>query len=481
MASRAREENVRGRRDAGQKRNIRPSRGLAQRSGVPRSDRELRARGERIGKVLRSSERPRPNRRLRDGGSHRLERVQRRGRAQGHLENVETARNERSSKRRRLPRIIDHQYRNDRHTRENVENADHCPIIMPERPPGREPRRCGTTRLPALRSAVRRFHTGVGAHLHGTYMAQRDSRGIRAYDWGATRARVPGGGKTVSFHLRRAKLADAPAAGDICYRAFKSIAEAHNFPPDFPSPEVTSGLLTGLLQHAGVYGIVAESDGRIIGSNFLDERNPISGVGPVTVDPAIQNDGVGRALMQALMRRSEERGFAGIRLVQAGYHNRSLALYLKLGFQPREQLACVQGRAIGRPLPGHSVRRADARDLDACKDVSVRVHGHDRGGELSDAIAQGTARVVERSGRVTGYATSIGFSGHAVAETNDDLASLISSAESIFGPGFLVPTRNAPLLRWCLAEGLRITQTMTLMTIGLYNQPEGAWLPSVIY
>ena len=82
---------------------------------------------------------------------------------------------------------------------------------------------------------------------------------------------------------------------------------------------------------------------------------------------------------------------------------------------------------------------------------------------------------------MTGYATSIGFSGHAVAETNDDLASLISSAESIFGPGFLVPTRNAPLLRWCLAEGLRITQTMTLMTIGLYNQPEGAWLPSVIY
>jgi len=33
----------------------------------------------------------------------------------------------------------------------------------------------------------------------------------------------------------------------------------------------------------------------------------------------------------------------------------------------------------------------------------------------------------------------------------------------------------------CGAEGLRITQTMTLMTIGLYNQPEGVWLPSVSY
>src|SRR6185437_2878497 len=222
-------------------------------------------------------------------------------------------------------------------------------------------------------------------------------------------------------------------------------------------------------------------DGKIIGSNFLDERNPVSGVGPITIDPAVQNDGAGRALMEAVMSRSQERGFPGIRLVQAGYHNRSLALYLKLGFQPREQLALVQGRAIGKVSPGYSVRGAAPNDLSACKDLSVRVHGHDRSGELSDAIAQGTARVAERSGRVTGYSTSIGFGGHAVAETNDDLEALIGSAESFVGPGFLVPTRNAALLRWCLGEGLRIAQTMTLMAIGLYNEPQGAWLPSVIY
>lgn len=285
----------------------------------------------------------------------------------------------------------------------------------------------------------------------------------------------------MSFHLREAQPADASAVGEICYRAFKAIAEAHNFTPDFPSAEAASGMLAWFIGHEGIYGVVAERDGKIIGSNFLDERNPVSGVGPITIDPAVQNDGAGRALMQAAMRRSEERGFAGIRLVQAGYHNRSLALYLKLGFQPREQLACVQGPAIGKVPPGYSVRGATASDLLTCKNLAVRVHGHDRGGELADAIAQGTAQMVERSGRVTGYATSVGFAGHAVAETNDDLKALIGSAESFFGPGFLVPTRNAALLRWCLDEGLRITQTMTLMAIGLYNQPEGAWLPSVIY
>jgi predicted N-acetyltransferase YhbS len=285
----------------------------------------------------------------------------------------------------------------------------------------------------------------------------------------------------MTIHLRRGNPTDAAAVGGICYHAFTALAEAHNFPPDFPSPEAAAGLLSVLISHQGIFDIVAEIDGKVIGSNFLDERNPISGVGPVTVEPGVQNDGAGRALMEAAMRRSEERGFAGIRLVQAGYHNRSLALYLKLGFEAREQLACVQGPAVSKSVYGHAVRPATVNDLSECNRLCFHVHGHDRGGELADAVTQGTAVVVERSGRVTGYSTSVGFIGHTVGETNDDIKALIGAAESFIGPGFLVPTRNGELLRWCLGERLRITQTMTLMTIGLYNEPNGAWLPSVIY
>ncbi len=281
--------------------------------------------------------------------------------------------------------------------------------------------------------------------------------------------------------LRRAGAEDAAAVGDICYRAFKAIAEAHRFPPDLPSPEVATALLTGFLSHERFFAVVAEADGRIVGSNFLDERNLVSGVGPITVDPALQNEGAGRALMEAVMRRSQERGFPAIRLVQAGYHNRSLALYLKLGFQVREPLLCLQGPAAGKPMLGHPVRPATARDLEACNRLCLRVHGHERGGELADAVAQGTARVVERVGRVTGYATSIAYFSHAVAETNDDLKALIRASESFPGPGFLAPARNTELVRWCLGEGLRIVHTMTLMTIGLYNSPAGSWLPSVTY
>jgi GNAT superfamily N-acetyltransferase len=281
--------------------------------------------------------------------------------------------------------------------------------------------------------------------------------------------------------IREAKEADATTCGRIAYEAFKAIADEHNFPPDIPNREDGVATASMMIAHPGFHGVVAEFDGKIAGSNFLDERSPISGVGPITVDPKIQNQGVGRRLMLAVMERSESRGFAGIRLVQAGYHCRSLTLYTKLGFDPREHLACMQGAPINETYAGYAVRAASERDIEACNRLCVRVHGHHRGGELRDAVKAGNATVVERAGRITGYATQIAYFAHAVGETNDDLQALIAAAKSFEGPGFIVPSRNAALFRWCLGKGLRMTQPLTLMTMGLYNEPGGAYLPSILY
>ena len=168
----------------------------------------------------------------------------------------------------------------------------------------------------------------------------------------------------------------------------------------------------------------------------------------------------------------------GVRLVQTAYHYRSLALYAKLGFVVREPLSVLQGAPPPLSLPGLGVRAAREEDVAACGDLCARVHGHDRSGELRDAIAAGTAAVVERPGRISGYATGFGYGWHAVAETNEDLIALLGSAEAFMGLGILVPSRNAELLSWCLAHGLRIVQQSTLMTIGLYSEPVGAYLPS---
>jgi len=285
----------------------------------------------------------------------------------------------------------------------------------------------------------------------------------------------------MNVKLRPGTREDAAACGLIDFEAFKSVSSQHNFPWDFPSVEIATAVVTAMLSNPGFYCVVAEHDGKIAGSNFLDERNPISGVGPISVDPAVQNQTIGRQLMLAVMERSDQRGFADIRLVQAAYHNRSLCLYTKLGFDTRETLSKLDGKPPCVELPGYHVRPATDRDLEACNQLCRRIHGHDRGGELRDAIKQGTANVVEHLGRITGYATDIAFFAHAVGETNEDLKALISAATAIGGGGFLLPTRNGELFRWCLQNGLRLVHQMTLMTIGLYNEPAGAYLPSVLY
>ena len=281
--------------------------------------------------------------------------------------------------------------------------------------------------------------------------------------------------------LRRGRPEDAETCGQICYQAFSAISLHHNFPPDFPEPAIAIGLLSDLLSRKNVYSVVAEVDGQVVGSNFLWETAAVAGVGPITVNPATQNVSVGRLLMDDVMLRARERGFVGIRLVQAAYHNRSLSLYTKLGFDVREPLSVIQGETLGIKVSGRTARAASYTDIEACRQLSIRIHGLDRSEELIEAINQNTATVVEYDNRITGYATSIGFLGHAVGVDNEDLKALIGAANSFPGPGFLLPTRNSELMRWCLLKGLRVIQPMTLMSIGLYNEPAGAFLPSVIY
>ena len=285
----------------------------------------------------------------------------------------------------------------------------------------------------------------------------------------------------MNVQIRSMKQEDVEICGRICYEAFKTISERHGFPPDFPSPEVAAGLLSHLLSRDDIYAVVAEADGRVMGSNFLWEGAAIAGVGPITIEPDAQNGAIGRRLMNEVMRRAEERRFAGVRLLQAAYHNRSLSLYTKLGFDTREPISNMQGPALGIEIPGHKVRPATSADLDACNKLYFKVHGHERSTELVLAIRQETATVVEHAGRITGYATEVGFMGHAVGESNEDLKALIGAAGSFPGPGFLLPTRNSDLMRWCLEKGLRVVMPMTLMSTGLYNEPRGVFMPSVIY
>ena len=284
-------------------------------------------------------------------------------------------------------------------------------------------------------------------------------------------------------HLRTVAPDDADACARICYEAFREFNDRHGFPPDFQSADVAAGLMHMLLGNPHVYGVVAEVGGRVVGSNFLWEAEPVMGVGPITVETSVQARSVGRRLMERVLERARERNAAGVRLVQAAFNTRSMSLYTKLGFDVREPLSCMQGEPLrdAGKVEGHTVRPATERDVEACCELARRVHGHGRRAELTFGLSQGTARVVELGGKVVGYASDIGFFGHVVALENSGLMAVIGAAERISGPGFLLPSRNGEVFRWCLARGLRVVQPLTLMSTGLYNEPRGAFLPSILF
>ena len=283
------------------------------------------------------------------------------------------------------------------------------------------------------------------------------------------------------LNLRPGRAEDSDELGRICFDAFASVADAHNFPRDFPSSEVAAGLMSMLLTRPEVYSVVAEEGDRVVGSNFLWESDAVSGVGPITVDPNAQNSGIGRELMKVVLRYASDKGTLSVRLVQAAYHNRSLSLYAKLGFDTVEPLSNMQGPPIGITIKGYDVREMTPEDLPSVDALTMRVHGHTRTNEVAGAIQQGTAKVVEHDGRITGYTSGVAFFGHTVGESNEDVKALIAAAEEFPGPGFHLPTRNSELLRWCLDNGLRIVQPLTLMNRGVYQEPRGAFLPSILF
>jgi predicted N-acetyltransferase YhbS len=281
--------------------------------------------------------------------------------------------------------------------------------------------------------------------------------------------------------IRSIRLEDVDRLSEICYTAFNGISDAHNFPRDFPSAEMTHGFMGFLATTPYVHSFVAERDGKLLGSSFLWPGTEVAGVGPVTVDAEEQGSAVGRLAMEATVAKSDEIGQRSVRLVQAAFNRTSMALYAKLGFEVKEPLVCMQGSPIGITVPGHIVRLATEADIPAAEAVCRQVHGHDRTGEFASAVEKGVAKVVEKDGQIVGYTTDTGFFGHTVGLTNEAVFAILGAAESFSGPGILLPSRNSELFRWALAHGLKITQPMTLMSRGWYQEPKGAFLPSILF
>lgn len=287
----------------------------------------------------------------------------------------------------------------------------------------------------------------------------------------------------MTLTIRPAVTADIEICGRIIYQAFKDIADRHRFPPDFPTVHDGFQLATSFINHPSIFGVVAEYDGQVVGSNFLDERDPISGLGPITVDPNAQQRGIGRRLMDTVLERGQDA--AGIRLLQDSFNVSSVSLYASLGFDVKEPILLMKGKPESKVTSGIEVRPLTSEYLSACAALCKKVHGYERTNELRDAVKYFSPQVALRGGRVVAYASAPTFwpLNHGVAETEEEMKALLLGAGAVSGEplSFLLPVRQARIFRWCLSEGLRVVKPMTLMAMGDYREPEGCYFVSVLY
>ncbi|NNE98106.1 MAG: GNAT family N-acetyltransferase [Pyrinomonadaceae bacterium] len=286
------------------------------------------------------------------------------------------------------------------------------------------------------------------------------------------------------MNLRQPKTEDIQETGKIIYEAFRSIGEKHNFPIDFPTVEAGVGMAELVINDPKIYGVIAEEKGRIIGSNFLWEHDEIAGVGPITIAPDLQSNGVGRKLMEDVIEHGKNA--AGIRLVQAAFNSTSMSLYTSLGFEIVEPLVLIEGSPKEfDPENDVRVRAIEEKDFEETAALCRKIHGIDRKNEVKQTAGQFQSFVAVRGDRIVGYITAPDMwqLNHAVAETTDDMKSVLSGAARLSERplSFLLPTRQAELFRWCLIKGMRVIQPLSLMARGFYQEPKGSFLPSVLY
>lgn len=287
----------------------------------------------------------------------------------------------------------------------------------------------------------------------------------------------------MNLRIRPAVPDDIQTCGRIMHQAFKEIADRHRFPRDFPTEQDGIQLATSFINHPSIFGVVAEQDGQVVGSNFLDERDPIRGLGPITVDPNVQQRGIGRRLMEAALERGQ--GAAGIRLLQDSFNVSSVSLYASLGFDIKEPILLMRGKPKSEPPAEIEVRPLTGEDLSACAALCEKVHGYGRANELRDAVPYFSPVVALRGERVVAYASAPTFwpLNHGVAETEEDMKAILLGAGALNEEplSFLLPVRQTDFFRWCLSEGLRVVKPMTLMAIGEYQEPDGCYYVSVLY
>ncbi|CAD7699516.1 unnamed protein product [Ostreobium quekettii] len=297
-----------------------------------------------------------------------------------------------------------------------------------------------------------------------------------------------------SFIIRRASEGDCEPAAQIIQDSFgdfwASVGQPEIALPPRDEDDIAKQMVTFKAQHPNAIVFVAMAvdgegnESEMIGTNGIDLRDGIGGIGVLSVATKNHGRGVGRALMEVVMESSEKRGGRGVSLTVNAANVRAFSLYASLGFRVVEFCVDVEGRVSDEEeaaildraaAQGLTVREMVADDVPLCDRLFAKSFGFSRINGLRDSQAgrdgfQGkTALVVTRrsaSGgdEIVGYTTLISITGHYLAESEDVMQTMVAygsrmlkSTSKPAKASLRVMTHHNPaLLMWAMKAGLRV-------------------------
>lgn len=181
--------------------------------------------------------------------------------------------------------------------------------------------------------------------------------------------------------------------------------------------------------------IVAELNGRIVGTGVGTANGAVGWVGTIWVDPAHRGAGLGRALTRAVIDGLEAAGCRTLLLVAT---EQGLPLYERMGFQlqTRYRIFEAPGLDAATTDPDPAVRALAAADLDSILDLDREATGEGRSHIIRRFASPETAKVLAVEGEVRGFVIRAPWGGGAtIAPDPADALRILQTRRRASRPG----------------------------------------------
>lgn len=237
--------------------------------------------------------------------------------------------------------------------------------------------------------------------------------------------------------------------------------------------------------------IVAEQDGKLMGSCFVHPRSTHISLGIVNTHPDAFGQGVARRMLDEAITWAE-RESKPLRLVSSAMNLDSYSLYTRAGFVPRMLFQDMLLPDISRlPAADPRVRPVTSADIAALVVLEKEHVGLDRERDFTyfceNVLGIWSGSVWEENGEVGGFLFAVAHPasnllGPGFAKTEEIAAALLAAERRKHpdNPVFLVPAHCEVLIKTVYSWGARNCELHVAQVRGAWQEPTGIVFPSFL-